>query len=127
MREHVINVQLKVEARDWISRADLIADLRKQLEALQEPPPYRHNTGSGWWTNSRRAVAINYENVGEQLEYEIEAGLRTVPTHPYCGSDSGRQSVGGPGHCEDCARYGHVKAHPDLGCGDVGCYVSHTA
>jgi hypothetical protein len=47
------------------------------------------------------------------------------PTHRYCGSDSERQSVGDPGHCEECAEYGHVLAHPDLGCGDVGCYSAH--
>lgn len=45
--------------------------------------------------------------------------------HRYCGSDADRQSVGDPGHCEDCASVGHIVAHPDLGCGDVGCYSSH--
>ena len=47
------------------------------------------------------------------------------PTHGYAGSDSERQSVGLPGHCEDCAEVGHVTAHPDLGCGDVGCTRAH--
>jgi hypothetical protein len=47
------------------------------------------------------------------------------PTHNYSGSDKGRQSVGDPGHCERCAELGHVKAHPNLGCGDVGCYQAH--
>jgi hypothetical protein len=45
--------------------------------------------------------------------------------HSYGGSNSDRQSVGDPGHCEDCASVGHVIAHPDLGCGDVGCYRHH--
>ena len=45
--------------------------------------------------------------------------------HKFAGSDSERQSVGDPGHCEDCCSVGHVKAHPDLGCGDVGCDLSH--
>jgi hypothetical protein len=48
-----------------------------------------------------------------------------MPTHPLCGSNSDRQSVGDPGHCERCAQVGHVVAHPDLGCGDVGCYAAH--
>jgi len=50
---------------------------------------------------------------------------RIYPTHDRAGSDSERQSVGLPGHCEDCAEHGHVKAHPDLGCGDVGCTAAH--
>lgn len=41
------------------------------------------------------------------------------------GSNSARQSVGEPGHCNRCAKFGHVKAHPNLGCGDVGCDVGH--
>ncbi|MFI6215677.1 hypothetical protein ACIBCD_27105 [Nocardia brasiliensis] len=31
----------------------------------------------------------------------------------------------GAAHCDDCARFGHVAAHPDLGCGDVGCVSAH--
>ena len=46
-------------------------------------------------------------------------------TAAYAGSSKSRQERGAPGHCDDCARYGHVKAHPDLGCGDVGCIRSH--
>lgn len=45
--------------------------------------------------------------------------------HAYAGSSSDRQSVGDPGHCEDCCSLGHVEAHPDLGCGDVGCDRLH--
>lgn len=48
-----------------------------------------------------------------------------VPTHSYAGSNSDRQCVGLPGHCERCAEVGHVLAHPDLGCGDVGCTRDH--
>lgn len=47
------------------------------------------------------------------------------PTHRFAGSDSGRQSIGLPGHCERCAKVGHVKAHPRLGCADVGCEMAH--
>jgi hypothetical protein len=47
------------------------------------------------------------------------------PTHPFAGSNSERQSIGLPGHCERCAELGHVKAHPSLGCGDVGCERAH--
>ncbi|AXV09963.1 hypothetical protein DVS28_b0193 (plasmid) [Euzebya pacifica] len=48
---------------------------------------------------------------------------RPSPTHT--GSDPERGSVGLPGHCEDCAAVGHVQAHPELGCGDVGCTAAH--
>lgn len=43
----------------------------------------------------------------------------------FTGSNSERQSVGDPGHCDRCAEVGHVKAHPELGCGDVGCNSYH--
>lgn len=43
----------------------------------------------------------------------------------YPGRDSDRQSVGKPGHCSDCARIGHVAAHLDFGCSDVGCDRAH--
>lgn len=43
----------------------------------------------------------------------------------FTGSNSERQSVGQPGHCDDCADRGHVAAHPDLGCSDVGCHSVH--
>lgn len=46
-------------------------------------------------------------------------------TADYAGNDSARQSIGLPGHCDECARVGHVAAHPDLGCGDVGCTRAH--
>lgn len=49
---------------------------------------------------------------------------RQMP-HELCGANADRQSVGDPGHCEDCCSVGHVVAHPDLGCGDVGCYRTH--
>lgn len=45
--------------------------------------------------------------------------------HDLSGSNVERQQVGDPGHCEDCCSVGHVVAHPDLGCGDVGCYRTH--
>jgi hypothetical protein len=47
------------------------------------------------------------------------------PTHKFAGSNSERQSVGLPGHCERCAQFGHVRAHKNLGCGDVGCDRDH--
>lgn len=47
------------------------------------------------------------------------------PTHDFAGSSKARQEVGKPGHCEPCAEHGHVAAHPDLGCGDVGCTRAH--
>lgn len=73
MREHVINVQLRISARDSISRADLMRDLRQHLTMIQELPPFRSSDGAGWWTNSPSALAaLNYENIGEQLAYEAE-------------------------------------------------------
>lgn len=57
---------------------------------------------------------------------------RTVTTQPvslqtdsFAGTNQQRESVGLYGHCDDCALLGHVLAHPDLGCGDVGCNRAH--
>lgn len=47
------------------------------------------------------------------------------PTHRFAGASKERAEVGLPGHCERCAQYGHVKAHPRLGCGDVRCDGAH--
>ena len=47
------------------------------------------------------------------------------PTYVFAGSDSARQAVGLPGHCETCAAISHIAAHPDLGCADVGCDRNH--
>lgn len=43
----------------------------------------------------------------------------------YCGTNSKRQSVGLPGHCDRCAEVGHEVAHPNFGCSDVGCSSAH--
>jgi hypothetical protein len=56
MQEHVIGVQLKIQARDGITRAEIQRDLLKQLTVIQEQPPYRGTDGAQWWTNSDAAV-----------------------------------------------------------------------
>lgn len=43
----------------------------------------------------------------------------------YVGSDPERQTIGLPGHCDQCATTGHIRAHPKRGCADVGCNSSH--
>ena len=74
MRQHVINIQLRITAQDGISRGDLMYDLRKLLAELQEPPEFRSIHGAGWGVFGPEGVtALNYENIGEQLEYEAEA------------------------------------------------------
>ena len=73
MREHVINIQLRISARDNISRLDIMRDLRKQLTMIQEQAPYRSTDGAGWWTNSDSAVVmLKYNSLGEQVGYEAE-------------------------------------------------------
>lgn len=44
----------------------------------------------------------------------------------FTGSASGERAESGySSHCDRCERFGHVLAHPDLGCGDVGCTRAH--
>lgn len=47
------------------------------------------------------------------------------PTVAGAGKNTERAMVGLPGHCEKCAQYGHIAAHPEYGCGDVGCSGNH--
>jgi hypothetical protein len=61
----------------------------------------------------------------ERRTQETHVVMTYPPTHDYSGSSKARQEVGKPGHCEACAEFGHVRAHPDLGCGDVGCNRAH--
>lgn len=53
------------------------------------------------------------------------AAIWPDPRRCYVGSNKERQAVGRPGHCERCATLGHIEAHPELGCADVGCNHSH--
>ena len=70
--------------------------------------------------------------IGRHTDVRTRASRRTPGNFPYsqfphryAGSDTERQGRGDPGHCEDCVSVGHVEAHPDLGCGDVGCTADH--
>lgn len=67
-------------------------------------------------TAERRATLRAASNTSRHPSY---------PTHQYAGSCKERAEIGKPGHCEPCAERGHVLAHPDLGCADVGCYQAH--
>lgn len=67
-----------------------------------------------------------YTSDGEEVMYQ--GGAWKLPEESEAiqpGSDQQRQSSGLPGHCEDCADRGHVAAHPELGCSDVGCTSGH--
>lgn len=55
----------------------------------------------------------------------MPASTARQPIHKYCGSSKDRQEIGLPGHCDACCTVGHVVAHPDYGCGDVGCEQYH--
>ncbi|RSN26528.1 hypothetical protein DMC63_01445 [Streptomyces sp. WAC 05977] len=127
---------------DWLRSIRAIpAALQGDQPAEPEPRLRRDNLG---------AVSIYFGPNGERVAYDEtkdryvpaptspsavdsdEDAVESEPRFPYrqmphelCGSNSERQSVGDPGHCEDCCSVGHVVAHPDLGCGDVGCYRTH--
>ncbi len=51
--------------------------------------------------------------------------MTDTQTARFAGSNPDRQTLGLPGHCEECAAYGHSVAHPKLGCADVGCDREH--
>lgn len=65
------------------------------------------------------------ERAGLPVAKGITISTTPPTTHDYAGSNSDRQSIGLPGHCEVCAQHGHVVAHPEYGCGDVGCASPH--
>lgn len=68
----------------------------------------------GWKSGYHQALYDDWMKAGQ-------------PTHAYPGHSKHRAEEGVPGHCERCCQYGHVKAHRDLGCGDVGCTKGHDA
>lgn len=70
-------------------------------------------------------IIVRGDGKAQALHPDRRGVIMYRPTHNRAGSNSERQSVGDPGHCDRCAKVGHVRAHPDLGCGDVGCYAEH--
>ena len=107
MRDHVINVQVRVQGADTLTNADVLEDLRRCLGSIQEPQPYRNPETPSWWIAS--IDAINYENVGEMLQYEADMRARSgEPESQRIGSDP----------CPNCGGVGsaHVAAcDPDWG------------
>jgi hypothetical protein len=71
----------------------------------------------GLWTGSARTYQTAFDRW-------VASGR---PTHPYAGHSRERAERGDPGHCDRCCQFGHVVAHPDQGCGDVGCTKGHDA
>ena len=59
MQQQTVTVKLTVQYRDYIHLAEVVEDLRKQLN--RNPPceqaPFRHVTGGGWWTRSSTVTA----------------------------------------------------------------------
>lgn len=80
MKAHVVNIQLRVEARDDISVDDLRHDLQKQLSVIQEQAPYRSIDGASWWTNSDRAA-----NIGSIQTVDLFAHRIGSDPCPDCG------------------------------------------
>jgi hypothetical protein len=102
------------------------ADQRRALmEALTTPTTLSRNHAIAL----AAAVYKNGYNDGWDACWVSHHPLTTdrgrASTHPYAGQSKQRAETGLPGHCERCALVGHVKAHPSLGCGDVGCTKGH--
>lgn len=91
----------------WLKGTPLYRAMARGLPATE---------GNSMFTESRREYA--------RLIASYRPGY--PPTHPYAGTSKARAGVGDPGHCDHCAVLGHVRAHPDLGCGDVGCNQAHS-
>ena len=51
MRTETFNISLTVDATDRITRDEILHDLRPQLEQLQEPEPWRYESGDSWYVN----------------------------------------------------------------------------
>lgn len=73
----------------------------------------------------RRSEYVTDDDLGGPDTWMKDPRSQSIATSGWSGSNPERESVGDPGHCEVCAQYGHVAAHPDHGCGDVGCHSSH--
>lgn len=108
----------------------LDADASQAIRRIQSLPPAL--TKAMWQRYLDEGTVRERPNLAESVEAirraegkPIYRQTRPGPEPMFTGSNPDRQSVGLPGHCEDCAQMGHVKAHPELGCTDVGCYAHH--
>lgn len=110
----------KTRGWHWIGPGD--------WEIVRDVDPHTDRTRFGVWHGSELTDFRASLDVAK-LAAESEMTRERVPTprsrSRYCGNNPDRQSVGDPGHCEDCCSVGHIVAHPDLGCGDVQCYSDH--
>lgn len=68
-----------------------------------------------------------YEVADQRAEAYQRANGGFYPPVPFdAGANAERAGVGLPGHCSVCAILGHIVAHPEFGCSDVGCDSDHT-
>lgn len=121
---------------NWCQVADALAERMANHAFCDSHPPRDADANCPFCAD--RAAYCRYLTAGGTDTRDLAVHARHVtiaellrpsgtpyPTHPFAGTSSERQSVGLPGHCERCAQAGHVKAHPSLGCGDVGCEKAH--
>jgi hypothetical protein len=59
MRTETFQIHLTVDATDRVSREEIAHELRPQLEAMQEPEPWRSSDGDAWYVNRRSYVEIH--------------------------------------------------------------------
>jgi hypothetical protein len=103
LRHALLNALVKGEP---VSMQEARALVRTYGDAMYE---------QGRWTGQALATQTAFD-------HWVAAGM---PTHPYAGHSKKRAERGDPGHCERCCQLGHVQAHPEKGCGDVGCTKGH--
>jgi hypothetical protein len=65
MQNHVITVQVTIQAEDDITPADIQHDLRDQFTTLQEKAPYRRADGASWWTRYPATVTFQEHRTEE--------------------------------------------------------------
>ena len=67
MRTETFNIQLTVDATDRITRDEILLDLRPQLEQLQEPEPWRYESGDSWYVNRSSYVQVHDMRPAEKM------------------------------------------------------------
>jgi hypothetical protein len=97
-------------------------------EIVRDVDSHTDRTRFGVWHGTELidfCATFDSARLAAESEMTREPLPRSPYAHRYAGSDPARQGIGDPGHCDDCARVGHIVAHSDLGCGDVGCISDH--
>ena len=94
MKTYTVNAQLFIQAEDELTRAEILADLRKKLATLQEEKPYRREDGASWWTASRPEPRVTF-GIGKGTKVRLVSPPGTKVPYGAIGTAGEAPGAGG--------------------------------